>query len=79
VLTTALFWRLLFQDVLPPSGTGIIVVIQNNFDQAETFCINGPEVTYLGNGNCHNSKYNDDMEMFANMADNIASKAGPTS
>jgi class 3 adenylate cyclase len=79
VLATALFWRLLFQDVLPPSGTGIIVVIQNNFGQAETFRIDGPEVRYLGSGDLHNPKYDDAMEMFANVADNIASKADPTS
>jgi class 3 adenylate cyclase len=75
VLGTALYWRFLFTDVLPPSGTGFIVVVENSFGQAETYRIDGPTVTYVGIGDLHEIKY-DHMEIMTKVADSIAAEGG---
>jgi hypothetical protein len=79
VLGTTLYWRLLFTEVLPPTGkTDIVVVVENSFGQAESYRIDGPEVTYLGQGDLHDPKY-DDMKLTENVVDYVTSKAGPES
>jgi class 3 adenylate cyclase len=75
ILGTALYWRVLFADVLPPSGTGFTVVVENSLDQAETYRIDGPTVTYVGIGDLHETKY-DHMEIMANVADFVTAKGG---
>jgi class 3 adenylate cyclase len=75
ILGTALYWRFLFIDVLPPSGTGFTVVVENSLRQAETYRIDGPTVTYVGIGDLHETKY-DHMKTMANVADFVAAKAG---
>jgi hypothetical protein len=48
-------------DLLPEGVTGIVTVIRNTCNQSFTYEINGPEATYLGEGDLHETKY-DDME-----------------
>jgi class 3 adenylate cyclase len=75
VLGTALYWRFMFADVLPPSGTGFTVVVENSFGQAETYRIDGSTVTYVGIGDLHETKY-DRMEIMTKVADSVAAKGG---
>lgn len=76
VLITGLYWRLLFQDILPPSARGITVVLSNSLGQAETFTINGVEAIYEGNGDLHDPKY-ESMVNSANIIEYLTNSAGP--
>jgi hypothetical protein len=76
VLMTGLYWRLLFQDLLPPSARGITVVLTNSLGQAETFTINGAEAIYAGNGDLHETKY-ESMANSAEIIEYLTNSAGP--
>jgi class 3 adenylate cyclase len=57
VLATNLYWRLYFEDILPPDANGIICVLENTFNQTSTYAIYGPDVKYLGPGDLHDSRF----------------------
>jgi class 3 adenylate cyclase len=77
VLGTMLYWRLYFQDVLPPGNRGIICVLENTKNQTFTYQIDD-KVTYLGIGDQHDSKY-DHLVQTGDVASYIAKKASPES
>ena len=58
---TLMNWDLFFVGVLPQNANGLVAVLKNTCGQAFTFMINGPEVVYLGEGDLHDSNYNDMM------------------
>lgn len=78
VLGTSLYWRLLFTEILPPSVSGLIVVVSNCFNQSESFQIDGPAVTYLGSGKLYEEDFEDDA-LSANIAAYVTNRAGPQS
>jgi len=47
---------------------GIIIVIGNDCGQMFTYRIDGPDATYLGDGDLHDARY-DDLETFSYFAD----------
>lgn len=54
------FWRHVFEDILPLGSNGIFVVVSNECGQTFTYKLHGPNVTYIGNGDRHETKYNDE-------------------
>jgi class 3 adenylate cyclase len=78
VLGTMLYWKLLFTDVLPDAAVGFIVVVENTFGQAESYLIDGANVTYLGSGDLHDPTY-DHMVVTQDVTDYVTARAGPAS
>jgi len=79
ILGSALYWRLLFKNVLPSVGNTIVdVVVRNSFGQAKTYRIDGAEVTFVGDGDVHNHEY-DHMAQTANIGNYLTSLSGPDS
>eukprot|EP00977_Amphora_coffeiformis_P019489 scaffold7295_cov167-Amphora_coffeaeformis.AAC.11 len=56
-----IFWRHLIRDILPPGSDGISVVFSNECGQAFTYTLHGPNVTYEGGGDLHQTKYDSDV------------------
>jgi hypothetical protein len=52
-------WANFFSDILHQGANGIVVVLKNSCGQVFTFVVNGSEVTYIGNGDHHDSEYNE--------------------
>lgn len=77
-LVMPLIWRLNLQKVLPKGVTGVVAVLENKFNQSFTYRIDGPNVTYLGLQDFHDSTY-DDMFTFENVEDTIKANHGPES
>lgn len=75
-MITNLYWRLYFTDVLSTKAKGIIAVLENSYNQTFAYRINGPEVTFLGAGDPHLSKYNA-MEVSEDVTATVNSRAGP--
>jgi class 3 adenylate cyclase len=65
-IATNIYWRVNFQNVLPPNAKGIICVISNTLNQTFTYRVDGEEPTFLGNGDLHDPHY-DDMVQSANV------------
>jgi hypothetical protein len=59
VMGTNIYWRVNFQNVLPPNARGVICVISNTLNQAFTYRIDGEEPTFLGNGDLHDPTYDE--------------------
>jgi hypothetical protein len=57
IIGTNIYWRVNFQNVLPPNAKGIICVISNTLNQTFTYRVDGEEPTFLGNGDLHDAKY----------------------
>ena len=62
VLQAFVYWNKYFEDLLPETAKGIIAVLDNTCEQSFTFSIYGRRASFLGNGDLHDSKY-DDMEV----------------
>ena len=76
MLVTNLYWRLYFTGVLPTKAKGIIAVLENSYNQTFAYRIDGPEVTFLGAGDPHLSKY-DYMEVSEDVTEQVKRRAGP--
>jgi hypothetical protein len=50
-------WDLYFENILHAGADGIILVVQDTCNEEFTFEINGPNVTFLGDGDFHDEKY----------------------
>jgi hypothetical protein len=59
MLTAALPWHSYFENVLPEGIDVVILVVSNTCNQTFTYAIEGPEITYLGIGDHHDPKYDD--------------------
>lgn len=57
LLSAAIYWRKLLEDILP-EGTGGIVAVFTIGDWIFTYAVDRPKVTFLGNGDKHDSRYN---------------------
>lgn len=62
ILSLAIYWREYIKNVLPTGSDGVIIVFENPCNPTFTYQINGPDVTFLGAGDFHDSKY-DHMAM----------------
>jgi signal transduction histidine kinase/CheY-like chemotaxis protein len=76
VLVTEVYWKLFFANILSPSTSGIICVLENSFNQTLTYRIDGPDVTYLGDEDLHDTRY-DYLEEFSDVNAYVQSQAGP--
>jgi signal transduction histidine kinase/CheY-like chemotaxis protein len=76
VLATNVVWKLLFTDILPPSASGIVCILENSYNQTLAFRIDGPDVTYLGDEDLHDTRY-DYLEEFADINAYVQSQARP--
>jgi hypothetical protein len=50
-------WDLYFKNILHEGADGIILVVKDTCNEVFTFEINGPEVTFLGDGDFHDKQY----------------------
>jgi signal transduction histidine kinase/CheY-like chemotaxis protein len=76
VLVTEIYWKLFFANILPPSASGIICILENSFNQTLVYRIDGPDVTYLGEEDSHDTRY-DHLERHADINAYVESQAGP--
>ena len=61
-ITTLLNWDTFFTDILPQNVDGLIAVLRNTCDQIYTFAINGPDVVFLGEGDLHDTDFDNMMQ-----------------
>jgi hypothetical protein len=61
-ISISIYWRDLLTDLLPPGSDGIVIVIENECNPSFSFQVTGPDVTYLGRGDLHDSEF-DSMEV----------------
>jgi signal transduction histidine kinase len=76
VLATTIVWKLFFTKILPPSASGIVCILENSYNQTLAYRIDGPDVTYLGDEDFHDTRY-DYLEDFADINAYVQSQAGP--
>jgi signal transduction histidine kinase/CheY-like chemotaxis protein len=76
VIATDVYWKLFFADILPPSASGIICVLENSFNQTLVYRIDGSNVTYLGEEDSHDTRY-DYLGELADINAYVESQAGP--
>ena len=68
IVVMTMYWRELFRSILTEGSNGIIVVVRNPCNEAFTYQINGPSVTYQGAGDRHDTKY-DIHEIMSRLVD----------
>lgn len=78
ILTTNIYWKLFFENSLPENARGIMVVLENTFNQTFTYRVDGLEATFVGAGDWHDTAY-DDLGQTANMAEYMQKRSGPSS
>jgi signal transduction histidine kinase/CheY-like chemotaxis protein len=71
-----IYWKLLFANILLPSASGIICILENSFNQTLVYRVDGPDVTYLGDEDSHDTQY-DYLERHADINAYVESQAGP--
>lgn len=76
VLATNVYWKILLSHLLPSSSVGIVVCVENSFNQSFAYRIDGSEATFLGMGDFHEDKY-DDMEVTENVNEYLQQRASP--
>ena len=72
ILSTAIYWRVIFTNVLNPSAKGILAVLENSLGQFETYRIDGEVATYVGKGDLHDKEF-DYLEMSTDVTDYVNS------
>ena len=68
VIAGTVYWRHLIRDTLPPGSRGISVVVANPCTKSFTYEINGPDVTFIGTDDKHDTKF-DHISDCANITD----------
>lgn len=76
LLVIEVFWHVLMQDVLPSDVKGVVVVFENDVGQVITYRIDGAHAGYLGQGDLHDTRY-DDWGVTQNVAEYLRSRATP--
>lgn len=61
ILTATVYWRTYFQNILPETVLGIVCVLENTQGQKFTYMVNGKDAQFLGPGDLHDSKYDEDV------------------
>jgi signal transduction histidine kinase len=75
-LATDVYWNLFLANILPSSASGIICILEISFNQTLAYRIDGPDVTYLGEEDRHDTRY-DYLEEVADMNAYYQSQARP--
>jgi hypothetical protein len=76
LLSSNIYWRLYFHDILPENTAGVIVVLKNTDEQVFSYRIDGSEASFLGAEDLHDSKYNS-LQVKADVAAYLTAQAGP--
>eukprot|EP00538_Stauroneis_constricta_P012892 CAMPEP_0119571340 /NCGR_PEP_ID=MMETSP1352-20130426/44071_1 /TAXON_ID=265584 /ORGANISM="Stauroneis constricta, Strain CCMP1120" /LENGTH=1278 /DNA_ID=CAMNT_0007621019 /DNA_START=47 /DNA_END=3883 /DNA_ORIENTATION=- len=58
LFAASFYWRDMIRNLLPSGTRGIIVVTENPCAPSFTYKVSGPDVTYIGRGDHHDSKFN---------------------
>jgi Adenylate and Guanylate cyclase catalytic domain len=58
-VTCSIYWREIITNVLSPGSNGVIIVVDSDCRDSFTYQIDGPEVTYLGVLDHHDTSYDD--------------------
>jgi class 3 adenylate cyclase len=74
VVLSDVYWRLHLEQVLPPNARGVIAVLENNVNQSFTYRLDGPDVTYMGEGDLHDDAF-DHMRVSAVLTDFLSTYA----
>lgn len=61
-LSIDIFWEAFLQGILPPNSDGIFVVIENTCDQVFTYELFGDKAEFVGEGDLHDSGFDDMMQ-----------------
>ena len=61
LLSAAIQWDLLFQNILHRSARGVVVVVRSSCEDEFTYSVEGSGATFLGLGDLHDSQYNDHL------------------
>ena len=78
LLLSVAYWRELIKNILPDNSVGLVVVFEASCGDLFTYQLDGPETTYLGAGDQHDSKY-DHLEIsarFVDIMDTVKSERG---
>jgi len=67
LVSLAFAWDAALQHLLPEGVEGIHSIIKNNCGQAFSYEINGADAIFVGEGDLHETKF-DDREVVANLA-----------
>ena len=59
MLVSNLPWGNFLTNVLPEGVTGVYSVLQNTCGRSFTYLLDGPDAKYLGEGDLHESQFND--------------------
>ena len=62
-LTAILAWDRFFVDLLPEEVYGMVIVVKDTCGDVFTYQVDGAQATFLGEGDLHNPKYNDMVEV----------------
>jgi hypothetical protein len=57
ILSSTVLWKNYFANILPEGVEGVICVVENSRGQTFTYRIDGPNATYLGFEDMHETKY----------------------
>lgn len=76
VLATNVYWKLFLTGILPQSAMGYYCTLTNSFNQTLAYRVDGPDVTYLGEGDFHDTRY-DHLEAVADINTYIGQRARP--
>jgi len=57
VLTAYIYWQSYFTNVLPEGQNGVVCVLSNSCGQKYTYILHGAKVSYIGQGDLHESEY----------------------
>jgi class 3 adenylate cyclase len=79
VVSTNIYWRLFFKNVLPPDKRGILCVLENSQNQTFTYRVDHT-VSYLGQGDLHDGVYDSfeksiDIATATSAAESLESKS----
>jgi hypothetical protein len=56
-------WDIYFKNILHQGTNGMVIVVEDTCSEVFSFEVNGPEVTYLGDGDHHDKEYDDMVRM----------------
>eukprot|EP00538_Stauroneis_constricta_P006255 CAMPEP_0119548160 /NCGR_PEP_ID=MMETSP1352-20130426/2143_1 /TAXON_ID=265584 /ORGANISM="Stauroneis constricta, Strain CCMP1120" /LENGTH=768 /DNA_ID=CAMNT_0007593349 /DNA_START=72 /DNA_END=2378 /DNA_ORIENTATION=+ len=73
---TTMYWRLFFAGVFSDSVRGLLCVLENTQGQQATYVINGPNATFVAEGDHHSSQY-DNMFKEIDLVDFFKGSSSP--
>jgi hypothetical protein len=78
MIINVLPWDKYLENILPEGVVGVTCVLHNTCDQSYTFLLNGPNVTYQGKGDFHQTNYDNfeqhiDLSVYGGAIDPVGS------